>query len=824
MYKYSKLTIISMLLLNCIIYSQSNGIANGNIIYVSPIPNSQLNSSLTNIIIRTNNLLNIQSVNPDLIYAKGSKSGVHNGNVVVSDDGRTIIFKPYIKFSPAETVTVYIKQGLKNISGNSIGNYSFSFSISKQGIPLYSGIKTILEKEIKNSEENINSISKSNTILKQMQKVNDDSLNLPSDFPQLYISVLSNPSPGYLFMSNFDASAFDPSQQKLTQPYLMILNNSGRPFYYKRMSNFCIDFTLQPGGLITYFDSKVGYFYAMNSHFSIVDSFYCGNRYPTDFHELQILPNGHYLIIGDDYEVVDMSKIVTGGDTNAVVTGIIIQELDENKNVVFQWRSWDHYKITDATDDISLTDSIIDPIHTNAIEEDRDGNLLISDRHMDEITKIDRQTGDIIWRLGGKNNQFQFLNDDVGFSHQHDIRRLPNGDITLFDDGNLHWSQLSSRAVEYNLDENNKTTELVWQFKNIPDEYTDAMGNVQRLADGNTVIGWGTGGPAITEVTQQGLKELELSLPENVFNYRAFNFVLDSTYYKPFVPTLNYPKNNEQVPDTMITLQWSKNKFAQSFHLQLASDSSFNNIIFEDSSIVDTSITIDSLIEGTRYYWRVLSDNNTDSIGGYAGYSKTIYFATLLNSPKNLDVRTTSQANFLSWENFTNMGDSIVIERKGGSDTLDYKKITELPMDKEYFVDTKPDTVNIISNLYSYRIRAINRYSISSYVYSRSFVWNVTTEIHLTDGNLPTVYSLKQNYPNPFNPSTRIQYSIPQTSYVMLKVYDILGREVETLVNEQKPAGNYNFSFDGTSLASGIYFYKIQAGSYSSVKKMILLK
>jgi hypothetical protein len=781
-----------------------------------------MNSPLNNIVIRTKNKLNGSTVTANDLIVTGTKSGLHPGSAVLSDDGRTLVFNPYQKFQTGEIVSVYLKHGLEDFFGNPIGAYNFDFTVYSHKVNSHQQIETFLKKEIESTI--VPQSSAGSKEMKKLSKVNKVEFDLPGDFPQLYISVSSKPSPGYIFMSNFDGSAFDPSQPKLTQPYLMILDNLGRPLYYKRMSNFCIDFILQPNGLITYFDSKVGYFYAMNKQFSIVDSFYCGNGYTTDFHELQILPNGHYLIIGDDFEFVDMSKIVAGGDTNAVVTGIIIQELDQNKNVIFQWRSWDHYKITDATDDISLTDSIIDPIHTNAIEEDTDGNLLISDRHMDEITKIDRQTGDIIWRLGGENNQFQFLNDDVGFSHQHDIRRLPNGDVTLFDDGNLHWSQLSSRAVEYNLDENNKTAELVWQFKNIPDEYSVAMGNVQRLADDNTVIGWGTGGPAVTEVTPQGLKEFELSLPENVFNYRAFRFVLDSTYYKPFVPTLNFPLNDGQVPDTMITLQWSKNKIAQYFHLQLASDSSFTNIVLEDSNTVDTSITLDSLKEGTRYYWRVLSDNNTDSIGGYAGYSKTIYFATVLNSPKNLDVRTTSQANFLSWENFTNVGDSIVIERKGGSDTLDFKKIVELSKDKVYFVDNKPDTIDVISNRYDYRIKAINRYSSSAYTYSPTFIWNVITGIHLTNSDLPTVYSLKQNYPNPFNPSTTIKFDIPKDGFVTIRVYNVLGKEVETLVNEYKRAGSYQVNFNASNIASGIYFYQLQAGSFYSVKKMILLK
>ena len=90
--------------------------------------------------------------------------------------------------------------------------------------------------------------------------------------------------------------------------------------------------------------------------------------------------------------------------------------------------------------------------------------------------------------------------------------------------------------------------------------------------------------------------------------------------------------------------------------------------------------------------------------------------------------------------------------------------------------------------------------------------------------NLPITFSLEQNYPNPFNPSTTIKYSIPQTSFVTLKIYDVLGREVSTLVNEEKTAGNYQLNFDASNIASGIYFYKIQSGNFVNIKKMVLIK
>jgi hypothetical protein len=85
-------------------------------------------------------------------------------------------------------------------------------------------------------------------------------------------------------------------------------------------------------------------------------------------------------------------------------------------------------------------------------------------------------------------------------------------------------------------------------------------------------------------------------------------------------------------------------------------------------------------------------------------------------------------------------------------------------------------------------------------------------------------YQLMQNYPNPFNPETKISYSIPNPEFVTLKVYDMLGKEVQTLVNEFQSAKTYSVSFDASDLSSGVYLYKLQAGDFFDSKKMILIK
>jgi hypothetical protein len=98
------------------------------------------------------------------------------------------------------------------------------------------------------------------------------------------------------------------------------------------------------------------------------------------------------------------------------------------------------------------------------------------------------------------------------------------------------------------------------------------------------------------------------------------------------------------------------------------------------------------------------------------------------------------------------------------------------------------------------------------------------TAIRSYDNQIPSNYSISQNYPNPFNPSTTIKYSVPKVSFVTIKIYDVLGSEVATLLNEEKPVGTYELSWSAANLSSGVYFYQLKAGSFVETKKMILLR
>jgi hypothetical protein len=188
---------------------------------------------------------------------------------------------------------------------------------------------------------------------------------------------------------------------------------------------------------------------------------------------------------------------------------------------------------------------------------------------MDEITKISRTTGNIIWRLGGKHNQFTFTNDPTKFSYQHDARRIANGHITVFDNGNFN-SPPRTYAKEYSLDEVNKIATLTWSYGRTiaaGNLFASAMGSVQRLDNGNTFICWGliqgAGYPNLTEVDANNNVVWELKLGNADGIYRSTRHV-----WNPCArPTLALLKI-KNITSTTAKVTWAPATNALSYTLQ----------------------------------------------------------------------------------------------------------------------------------------------------------------------------------------------------------------------------------------------------------------
>ena len=275
-----------------------------------------------------------------------------------------------------------------------------------------------------------------------------------------------------------------------TDQTIMILDRFGDVVYY-RNGVFGNGFTLQPNGMMSYAHQQM--FFFMDSTFIDVDSIQTQNIDVYDTHELQVLPDSGFALLGRDLETMDLSSYHFDGQygsSNATVSCGVIQEMDKNKNVRFEWHAKDHLSFGDADTFFLAQNPVVNWNHSNGIELDDDGNFLLSHRHLNEITKISRTDSSVIWRLGGNQNEFTFVNFPVPFYGQHTPRRLRNGHLSLFDNGN-NYSPHGARALEFELDEVNKIATLVWSYTYDSTMYSRSQGNCQRLDNENTLINYG---------------------------------------------------------------------------------------------------------------------------------------------------------------------------------------------------------------------------------------------------------------------------------------------------------------------------------------------
>ena len=269
---------------------------------------------------------------------------------------------------------------------------------------------------------------------------------------------------------------------------VMIISPEGEELFVENWGMKGFDFKINDNHHLTYFDRSSKGWFVMDSLQQVIDSVYCLNGYVADNHDFMALPNGNYVLFAYDEQPYPMDTIVEGGNPNAIVEGVIIQELDSDHNLIFEWSSWDHFDVFEHPNYEPWTQEEFNFIHTNSIDIDFDGNFVISNRNMDEITKIHRITGEIIWRWGGAMNEFDFIND-YPFTHQHTLRCLGENKYLLYDNGNLS-SEFTgmpnySRAVEYELDTILMTCTQTWEYI-IQTFYTLHLQVHKRLPNGNT--------------------------------------------------------------------------------------------------------------------------------------------------------------------------------------------------------------------------------------------------------------------------------------------------------------------------------------------------
>jgi hypothetical protein len=330
-------------------------------------------------------------------------------------------------------------------------------------------------------------------------------------------------APGYIFVA--------PEEGGAGQGGSMIVDDRGEVVWFlpRRNTNLHVmDLKVQnyrDNPVLTWGERVMG-----EDEWVILDNSYreiarlrAGNGYQGDFHEFLISPQDTALITIFKPVRADLSLV--GAPKDGVVLEGIAQEIDiETGEVLFEWHSLQHVGLEETYYPLSP-----DYFHLNSIDVDHDDNLLLSARNTSAVYKIDRNSGEIIWRLGGKKSDFE-MGPGTRTRYQHDARRQSDGTITIYDNGATVFDAsvpkaVESRGIVLKLDEEHMNASLVREYTHPDNPLALAAGNMQVLPNGNVFIGWGKEELVdFSEFSEDGELLFSASFSKHDTTYRAFRF------------------------------------------------------------------------------------------------------------------------------------------------------------------------------------------------------------------------------------------------------------------------------------------------------------
>lgn len=373
-------------------------------------------------------------------------------------------------------------------------------------------------------------------------------------------------SSGLIFLAPYAFS----SNAIYGQPGVLILDNEGNPFWFRPLSSpnlMNTDFRMQtfngkpvltfwqgtlatppaytnaPGG-----SSEPGScYYILDNTYAVIKTVSAQRDFISDIHEFLLTPNNTALLLST--KTVPMDLTPYGGPKEGYVQDFAIQEIDLHTNkLIFFWDALDHIPLTDSYEPASSATSsgnIWDAFHLNSIGlTNNAAEILVSGRNTWTIYKINKPTGNIIWRLGGKQTSFT-IGSGASFSWQHDARFLPNNLISMFDDNSDNSSDPGppSHGLILQLDLVNMSASLYRSYYHDPNIIVASQGNVQSLANGNKFVGWGQS-QYYSEYNEAGNTEInpalnllyDAQMPGSNYTYRAYrNDWIGRPFYPPSI-------------------------------------------------------------------------------------------------------------------------------------------------------------------------------------------------------------------------------------------------------------------------------------------------
>jgi Arylsulfotransferase (ASST) len=290
----------------------------------------------------------------------------------------------------------------------------------------------------------------------------------------------------------------------------------------------------------------------MNSRYQTVARLPGGNGLHADLHEFQIVPHGIAYITAFNPIRCDLAPVE--GARDGVIIDTAIQEIDMKSGLVrWEWHSLDHVGASESETEAPRSSTPWDWFHINSIDPEPGGDLFISARNTWAAYQLQGATGKILWRLGGLRSSFK-LDPGAGTAWQHDGRVLPDGEVTLFDDGSNPPIHRQSRGLRIALDfaTHHASLQIAYTHAN-PPLLAASQGNMQTLASGNALVGFG-GVPAISEYSPDGTPLFDAHMPYAMIFYRAYRYPWSG---RPSSPPAVLANLNNTGEETIVHMSWN---------------------------------------------------------------------------------------------------------------------------------------------------------------------------------------------------------------------------------------------------------------------------